>query len=79
MIDFAEAVVLEHSVGEVFTGHVIDLDRRRDSAVVQIADPAVVATVPQTDRKLAERLDLRLDAVDVDKRMVRFLPVEGQR
>jgi exoribonuclease R len=75
MVDFTEAVVLEHSVGEVFTGHVIDLDRRRNSAVVQLADPAVVASVPQTDRKLAERLDLRLDAVDVNERHVRFVPV----
>ena len=75
MVDFAEAVVLEHSVGQIFTGHVVDLDRRRDSAVVQIAEPAVVASIPQTDRKLAEKLDLRLDAVDVAERSIRFLPV----
>ncbi|MGI9616348.1 MAG: RNB domain-containing ribonuclease [Acidimicrobiales bacterium] len=78
MIDFAEAVVLEHSVGEVFTGHVVDLDRRRTAAVVQIAEPAIVASIPQTDRRLAERLDLRLHAVDVGERKVSFLPTTGE-
>ncbi len=79
MVDFAEAVVLEHSVGERFAGHVVDLDRRRSAAVVQIAEPAVVASIPATDRRLAEQLDLRLDSVDVHEREVRFVPIGSDR
>ena len=79
MIDFAEAVVLEHSVGERFSGYVVDLDRKRSRAVVQIAEPAVVASIPVTDRRLAEHLELLLDAVDVDEREVRFVPAGSDR
>ncbi len=75
ILDFAEAVVLEHSVGEVFGGVVVDLDRRRDRARIQIADPAVVASVPDEGRQLAERLTVRLDAVDLDRRTVEFRPL----
>ena len=74
MIDFAEALVLEHSVGQVFEGYVVDIDQKRDRAQVQIADPAIVASVDGKGRSLAEKLDLGLEAVDLDARTVTFTP-----
>lgn len=72
MLDLTEALLLEGSVGDVFRGSVVDVDERRDRARVQIADPAVVATIGATGRHLAEGVDLRLDAVEVTERQVSF-------
>ncbi len=72
MLDMAEALVLEHSVGEVFDGFVVGLDTNRDRAVIQIADPAIVGSLPAAGRRLAEQLRLRVDEVDVTERRVSF-------
>ena len=72
MVDFAEAIVLEPHIGEVFTGHVVDVDSKRGRASVQIAEPAIVAPVDADNRRLAEKLELRLETVDVNKRTVTF-------
>ncbi|MEL7155359.1 MAG: RNB domain-containing ribonuclease [Actinomycetota bacterium] len=76
MVDFAEALVLEPHVGEVFDGHVVDLDQRRKSAQVQLVSPAVVAAVPLPGRSLAEEVALRLTKVRLDDRAVTFRVVE---
>ncbi|MDH3679702.1 MAG: RNB domain-containing ribonuclease [Acidimicrobiia bacterium] len=75
MVDFAEALVLERSVGQTFSGHVVDLDTKRGLATIQITAPAIVATVDGAGRTLAEQLELRLDAVDVDDRTIAFTPL----
>ena len=72
MLDMAEALVLEHSVGEVFDGFVVSLDRKRDRAVAQIADPAVISRIPAKGRTLAENIKLRVDGVDLAARRVDF-------
>lgn len=74
MVDIAEAIVLERSVGEVFDGIVVDVNPERDRATVQIAEPAIVGRVPAEGRSLAERLKLRVVEVDVDDRRVVFDP-----
>ncbi|MGI9598569.1 MAG: RNB domain-containing ribonuclease [Acidimicrobiales bacterium] len=77
MLDMTEALVLEHSVGEIFDGFVVSLDRKRDRAVVQIADPAIVSNISTEGRTLAENVKLRLDSVDITERRVDFRVVEG--
>lgn len=72
MVDFAEALILEPHVGEIFPGFVIDVDEKRGRARIQIAKPAVVAPVDAEGRSLAEAVDLKLDAVDVPNRTVTF-------
>lgn len=72
MIDFAEAVVLENHVGEVFSGFVVDVDDKRGRARIQIVEPAIVAPVPAAGRRLAEEVNLELSAVDTADRSVTF-------
>lgn len=75
MLDFAEAAVLEHSVGQKFPGYVVDVDAKRGQARIQIAEPAIVATVDGNGRELGEVVSLQLDAVDLGKRSVSFTVV----
>ena len=76
MLDMAEALVLEHSVGEVFEGFVVSIDKKRERAVAQIAEPAIVSNIPSKGRTLAEHVKLRVDNVDVTKRHVNFAVVD---
>ena len=75
MLDMAEALVLEHSVGEVFDGYVVAVDERRGRARVQIADPAVIDDVSADGRRLGEHLRLKVERVDVAERLVDFTVV----
>jgi exoribonuclease R len=75
MLDMAEALVLEHSVGETFEAFVVAIDTKRDRATIQIAEPAIVTRIPVQKLKLAESVTLRVDSVDVDKRRVDFAVV----
>ena len=70
MLDMAEALVLERSVGEVFDAAVVAIDERGERAVVQIADPAIVDEVPADGRRLGEELKLRVERVEVSRRLV---------
>lgn len=72
MLDMAEALVLEHSVGEVFDGYVVAIDKQRNRAVAQIARPAIVSNISPDGRKLAEEIRLRLTQVDVADRKIHF-------
>ena len=72
LLDFAEAVVLERSVGQVFPGLVVDVDDERKRARIQIAEPAVVADIEADGVELAQQVRLELTAVDADTRTVRF-------
>ncbi|MFV0525253.1 MAG: RNB domain-containing ribonuclease [Acidimicrobiales bacterium] len=78
LLDFTEAVVLAPRVGERFKGLVVDVDDQRPRARVQIAEPAVAASVTRPDGwsvQLGQQLELRLDAVDPDEGTVTFRPV----
>lgn len=72
LLDTAEALTLEHHVGEVFNAVVVDL--HRDRARVQIAKPAVVAHVEADDLRLGDVAKLMLSSVDVESRRVDFKP-----
>ncbi len=74
MLDMAEALVVEHSIGEVFDAVVVDVDQDRDRAIVQIREPAIVAKMQADGRTLAERVKLRLTSVDLDTRHIEFEP-----
>ena len=76
MLDMAEVLVLEDCVGQVFTGSVVDLDQRRKQARVQIADPAIIDSVPSDGRTLGERIELRVTEVDQARRQVDFEVVD---
>lgn len=76
MLDMAEVLVLEDCVGQVFTGSVVDLDERRRQARVQIADPAIIDSVPSDGRTLGERIELRVTEVDQARRQVDFEVVD---
>ena len=75
MVDMAETLVLEHSVGETFDAFVVSIDEKRDRATIQIAEPAIVTRMPIGNFKLAEEVTLRLDGVEVAKRRLKFKPV----
>lgn len=72
MVDFSEALALECHIGERFEGFVVDLDTKRDRAVLQLADPAVVANVEPDGLELAQSVTVQLDGVDLNKRSVDF-------
>jgi exoribonuclease R len=75
LLDATEALTLEHHVGETFQAVVVNINDRRSQATVQIPDPAVVAHVASDGLGLADHIKLRLSAVDIDTRSVRFAPV----
>ncbi len=73
VLDYVETMILRHRVGTVFPVVVTDLDDRR--AVIQLRDPAVLASVEPDGRRLGEELDVRLVASDPATRRVTFEPV----
>ena len=72
MVDFAEAMILEHRLDETFEGHVTDLDSKRQRAKIQISDPAIAAHVDGNGRELAEKVRLRLTEANPATRSVAF-------
>ena len=72
MLDMAEALVLEGCVGKTFTGSVVDIQAHRNQARVQITEPAIVDTIPADGLTLGQRVNLRVDRVDVANRAVEF-------
>jgi exoribonuclease R len=70
LLDMAEALTLEHHVGETFNAVVVDL--HREQARVQIAEPAVVAHIKADEHRLGEVIKLMLSSVDVENRRVDF-------
>ena len=67
--DVVEAAVLRHRVGEVFDAVVVDV--RRDDLLVQLPDPAVLATATG-HAEAGEEVRVRLTVADVAGRSVRF-------
>jgi exoribonuclease R len=77
LLDVAEVLTLEHHVGHRFDATVVNLVDHRNEATVQIAEPAVVATIPAVDHQLADQVTLQLTSADLATRSVRFQPVDG--
>ena len=69
-MSLAEAVLLEHRVGEVFDAGVLDVDER-GGGTVAIDDPAVVAKC-RGELPLGERVRVRLTVADPASRAVEF-------
>jgi exoribonuclease R len=67
VVDLAEAVALEHHVGETFNAVVVNVSKR--SATIQLRDPAVLTQCKGAGLELGSEIAARL--VDVD-------PVEGR-
>jgi VacB/RNase II family 3'-5' exoribonuclease len=70
VIDLAEALVLQHHVGEVFCGVVVDAGDK--GGAVQLAEPAVRARLTGAGLPLGEQVDVRVTGVDVVRRRVDF-------
>ncbi|MDL5201286.1 RNB domain-containing ribonuclease [Streptomyces sp. ALI-76-A] len=77
-VDVVEAALLEHRVGEVFDGCVVDVEERRPTVgTVQVESPAVIGRIESDDGPLplGERLRVRLTRADPGAATVRFAPV----
>ena len=71
VLELAEAVVLGCRVGELFTGTVTDIDKKR-GARIQLSDPAVITRVPVNGLKIGANVRLRLDEANPAVRLTRF-------
>jgi exoribonuclease R len=75
VIEVAEALVLQHRVGEVFRGVVVEANAQR--AEVQLADPAVRGRLLGDGLELGTVVNARLTTCDVARRQVEFTTVAG--
>jgi exoribonuclease R len=88
-VDLVEAALMAHRVGEVFDGHIIDVDERVPSrGTVQLYEPAVIGRVDAGDGgeageaagdgpeplPLGQRLKVRLTEAEPGVSPVRFTP-----
>ncbi len=73
VIDFMEAMMLEDAVGHEFDAVVVN--HRRDQAIIQLADPAVIAAV-EPKPQLGQEIRVKLLSVDPVARRVRFERVD---
>jgi len=73
-VDLVEAAVLAPVVGQVFSAVVVDLDEKRGGAIVQVAEPAVLARCdgPKGQLPLGSSIRVRLVTADLATRTVRF-------
>jgi exoribonuclease R len=76
LLDMAEALVLEHRIGDVFDAAVVDINHRRNRAVIQIADPAIVDEIPAADHHLGGSVKVRVERVDTAAREVDLTPID---
>jgi len=74
--DAVEAAAMQHRIGETF--HALVVDITRNGALVQIADPAILALADGASAAGAEAT-VKLIEADVVKRSVRFQVVGGVR
>jgi exoribonuclease R len=71
-LDYVEAVTLAPRVGETFAAVVVDV--RDDRPVVQIAEPAVQATLDREGARPGDEIRVRLVAVDPAARRIVLTP-----
>lgn len=72
-VDLVEAFVLQDQVGQTFEAAV--LDSRESSSLIQLAEPPVIARAAGA-LPLGERVEVRLEGVDVMRRSVAFVPAD---
>ncbi|WP_019832111.1 RNB domain-containing ribonuclease [Sphingomonas sp. PR090111-T3T-6A] len=70
VIDLAETVLLADHEGELFTATVTDIDDR--GARIQLCDRPVVARVATDGLHPGDTIRVKLDGVDMARRMIRF-------
>jgi exoribonuclease R len=73
IVDFVETLILAPNIGAEFDAVVVN--HRRDAAVIQLRDPAVVSTLTPK-RPLGELLRVRLNSVDLSTRTAVFERVQ---
>lgn len=71
IVDLAEAMALQHRVGEEFDGVVVD------RSTVQLSDPAVRGKLTAEDPPIGTQVRVRLEEADVASRQVRFVLAAG--
>lgn len=71
-IALAEALVLEHRVGEIFDAVLIDVHPKTGVGTFQIAEPAIEATLRAKPGEVGQHLRVRLDKVDIVRGEVTF-------
>ncbi len=69
MVDYMEAMMLQPSIGQEFDAVVVN--HRRDEAMIQLRDPAVIAQIAPKPQ-LGQEIRVRLVAVDPPARRVEF-------
>ncbi|HEX7341032.1 MAG TPA: RNB domain-containing ribonuclease [Rhodanobacteraceae bacterium] len=74
VVDLVEAVLLQHRVGEVFTGSIIEVDRHHpERGDAMVRDPAIEARVSgDQPLPLGERIQLKLLEANPEQHQVRF-------
>jgi exoribonuclease R len=77
VIDIAETLVLQHRVGEVFRGVVVEASAGRGE--VQLTDPAVRGRLRGDALQLGAVVDVRVSTADVVARRVEFTAIAGDQ
>ena len=68
LLNYMEAVTMEHRVGEEFDAVVSG--ERKDRMTITIAEPAVIASMPGTDLELGQQIRVRVHSVDIKEGQV---------
>lgn len=71
IVDLAEAMALEHRVGEQFDAVVVDANHK--GGTIQLSDPAVRGKLEAPEPPLGRTVRVRLEEADPVKRSVRFV------
>ena len=72
VVDWVEACLLQHRVGEVFTGTVVEVDPEHHRGTVVVRQPAVEARVSGDGLPLGHEVQLRLTQADPAEARVTF-------
>ncbi|GAA1394529.1 RNB domain-containing ribonuclease [Luteococcus peritonei] len=72
VVDLTEALVLSNRIGEVFTGTLVDVDDKKGTGDISIADPATEAHLKLDGVALGDTVQVRLESVDLVAGQVRF-------
>jgi exoribonuclease R len=70
VVDLAEAMVLQHRVGETF--HAVVVEANHKGGTVQLTDPAVRGKLEAENPPLGQSVQVRLKQADPLSRSVRF-------
>jgi exoribonuclease R len=70
VVDLAEAIALQHRVGEQFTAVVVETNHK--GGTVQLTDPAVRGKLDAQDPPLGKQVTVRLVKADPSTRTVLF-------